>query len=144
MLQALSFCSTLFRSNGVIHQCSPPQPGSPQPSSLPTHPLRENGKQQRFPHKGSWSGCHSPLPPQPKSSGFPVSPRAVWSMMRYWAEFLGHECFHQPASPMWDDRKTEALRPFFVTTPSLFVSLPLFFPSLSSSFLPFSLLSFFS
>ncbi|XP_016007516.2 protein O-mannosyl-transferase TMTC1 isoform X2 [Rousettus aegyptiacus] len=70
-------------SNGVIHQCSPPQPGSPQPSSLPTHPLRENGKQQRFPHKGSWSGCHSPLPPQPKSSGFPVSPRAVWSMMRY-------------------------------------------------------------
>nr|KAF6498269.1 transmembrane O-mannosyltransferase targeting cadherins 1 [Rousettus aegyptiacus] len=70
-------------SNGVIHQCSPPQPGSPQPSSLPTHPLRENGKQQRFPHKGSWSGCHSPLPPQPKSSGFPVSPRAVWSMMRF-------------------------------------------------------------
>ncbi|XP_024431569.2 protein O-mannosyl-transferase TMTC1 isoform X2 [Desmodus rotundus] len=70
-------------SNGVIHQCSPQKPGSPQPSSLPAHPLRENGKQQRFPHRGAWSGCHSPLPPEPKSSGFPASPRAVWSMMRY-------------------------------------------------------------
>ncbi|XP_054575159.1 protein O-mannosyl-transferase TMTC1 isoform X2 [Eptesicus fuscus] len=69
-------------SNGVIPQRSPQQPGSPQPS-LPAHPLRQNGKQQRFPHKGAWSGCHSPLPPEPKSSGFPVSPRAVWSMMRY-------------------------------------------------------------
>ncbi|XP_074181962.1 protein O-mannosyl-transferase TMTC1 isoform X2 [Rhinolophus sinicus] len=69
-------------SNGVTHQHSMQQPGSPQPSSLPAHPLRENGKQQRFPHKGSWSGCHSSLPPEPKSSGFPVSPRAVWSMMR--------------------------------------------------------------
>ncbi|KAM5251767.1 protein O-mannosyl-transferase TMTC1 isoform 2-T2 [Hipposideros larvatus] len=70
-------------SNGVIHQHSPQQPGSPQPASLPAHPLRENGKQQRFSHKGSWSGCHSSLPPEPKSSGFPVSPGAVWSMMRY-------------------------------------------------------------
>ncbi|XP_032972564.1 protein O-mannosyl-transferase TMTC1 isoform X2 [Rhinolophus ferrumequinum] len=70
-------------SNGVTHQHGTQQPGSPQPSSLPAHPLRENGKQQRFPHKGSWSGCPSSLPPEPKSSGFPVSPRAVWSMMRY-------------------------------------------------------------
>ncbi|KAM5251769.1 protein O-mannosyl-transferase TMTC1 isoform 4-T4 [Hipposideros larvatus] len=70
-------------SNGVIHQHSPQQPGSPQPASLPAHPLRENGKQQRFSHKGSWSGCHSSLPPEPKSSGFPVSPGAVWSMMRF-------------------------------------------------------------
>nr|XP_044631217.1 protein O-mannosyl-transferase TMTC1 isoform X2 [Equus asinus] len=70
-------------SNGVIPHRSPQQPRSPQPSSLPAHPLRENGKQQRFPHKGAWGGCHSPLPPEPKSSGFPVSPRAVWSMMRY-------------------------------------------------------------
>ncbi|KAF6340652.1 transmembrane O-mannosyltransferase targeting cadherins 1 [Rhinolophus ferrumequinum] len=69
-------------SNGVTHQHGTQQPGSPQPSSLPAHPLRENGKQQRFPHKGSWSGCPSSLPPEPKSSGFPVSPRAVWSMMR--------------------------------------------------------------
>ncbi|XP_069441554.1 protein O-mannosyl-transferase TMTC1 isoform X2 [Ovis canadensis] len=65
-------------SNGVIHQCSPQQPGS----SLTTHPLRENGKQQRFPHKGAWGGCHA-MPSEPKSSGFPVSPGAVWSLMRY-------------------------------------------------------------
>uniref|UniRef100_A0A2K5HR06 dolichyl-phosphate-mannose--protein mannosyltransferase n=1 Tax=Colobus angolensis palliatus TaxID=336983 RepID=A0A2K5HR06_COLAP len=71
------------KSNGALCPCSPQQPGSPQPSSLPGHPHRENGKQQRFPHKGAWGGCHSPLPPEPKSSGFPVSPRAVWSMMRY-------------------------------------------------------------
>uniref|UniRef100_A0A2I2ZG21 dolichyl-phosphate-mannose--protein mannosyltransferase n=1 Tax=Gorilla gorilla gorilla TaxID=9595 RepID=A0A2I2ZG21_GORGO len=71
------------KSNGALCPRSPQQPGSPQPSSLPGHPHRENGKQQRFPHKGAWGGCHSPLPPEPKSSGFPVSPRAVWSMMRY-------------------------------------------------------------
>ncbi|XP_022378406.1 transmembrane and TPR repeat-containing protein 1 isoform X2 [Enhydra lutris kenyoni] len=70
-------------SNGVIHQRSPQQPASPQPSSLPVHPHRENGKQQRFPHRGAWGGCHSPSLPEPKSSGFPVSPRAVWSMMRF-------------------------------------------------------------
>nr|XP_007966264.1 protein O-mannosyl-transferase TMTC1 isoform X8 [Chlorocebus sabaeus] len=70
-------------SNGALCPCSPQQPGSPQPSSLPGHPHRENGKQQRFPHKGAWGGCHSPLPPEPKSSGFPVSPRAVWSMLRF-------------------------------------------------------------
>uniref|UniRef100_A0A2K6LKZ4 Protein O-mannosyl-transferase TMTC1 n=2 Tax=Rhinopithecus bieti TaxID=61621 RepID=A0A2K6LKZ4_RHIBE len=70
-------------SNGALCPCSPQQPGSPQPSSLPGHPHRENGKQQRFPHKGAWGGCHSPLPPEPKSSGFPVSPQAVWSMMRF-------------------------------------------------------------
>ncbi|PNJ67290.1 protein O-mannosyl-transferase TMTC1 isoform X3 [Pongo abelii] len=70
-------------SNGALCPRSPQQPGSPQPSSLPGHPHRENGKQQRFPHKGAWGGCHSPLPPEPKSSGFPVSPRAVWSMMRF-------------------------------------------------------------
>ncbi|VTJ80494.1 Hypothetical predicted protein [Marmota monax] len=69
-------------SNGVIHQHSLQQPGSPQPSSLPAHSHRENGK-QRFPHKGAWGGCHSSLTPAPKSSGFPVSPRAVWSLMRY-------------------------------------------------------------
>ncbi|XP_040136782.2 protein O-mannosyl-transferase TMTC1 isoform X5 [Ictidomys tridecemlineatus] len=69
-------------SNGVIHQHSLQQPGSPQPSSLAAHSHRENGK-QRFPHKGAWGGCHSSLPPAPKSSGFPVSPRAVWSLMRF-------------------------------------------------------------
>nr|XP_035961986.1 protein O-mannosyl-transferase TMTC1-like [Halichoerus grypus] len=69
-------------SNGVIHQCSPQQPSNPQPPSLPVHPHRENGKQHRFPHQGAWGGCHSPSPPEPKSNGFPVSPRAVWSMMR--------------------------------------------------------------
>ncbi|ELK25732.1 Transmembrane and TPR repeat-containing protein 1 [Myotis davidii] len=95
-------------SNGVIPQRSPQQPGSPQPS-LPAHPLRQNGKQQRFPHKGAWSGCHSPLPPEPKSSGFPVSPRAVWSMMRYCAGLLDRVRFHHPVSPMWADRRTEAL-----------------------------------
>ncbi|XP_016054581.1 PREDICTED: transmembrane and TPR repeat-containing protein 1 isoform X1 [Miniopterus natalensis] len=70
-------------SNGAIHQRSAQQPGSPQPSSVPAPPLRRNGKQQRFPHKAAWSGCHSPLPAEPKSGGFPVSPRAVWSMMRF-------------------------------------------------------------
>uniref|UniRef100_A0A8C7BBJ2 Protein O-mannosyl-transferase TMTC1 n=1 Tax=Neovison vison TaxID=452646 RepID=A0A8C7BBJ2_NEOVI len=70
-------------SNGVINQRSPQQPASPQPSSLPVHPHRENGKQQRFPHRGAWGGCHSPSPPEPKSSGFPVSPRAMWSVMRF-------------------------------------------------------------
>ncbi|XP_012603457.3 protein O-mannosyl-transferase TMTC1 isoform X1 [Microcebus murinus] len=70
-------------SNGVVHQRSPQQPGSPQPASLQAHPHRESGKQQRFPHKGAWGGCHSSLPPEPKSSGFPVSPPAVWSLMRY-------------------------------------------------------------
>nr|XP_040136776.1 protein O-mannosyl-transferase TMTC1-like isoform X3 [Ictidomys tridecemlineatus] len=69
-------------SNGVIHQHGLQQPGSPQPSSLAAHSHRENGK-QRFPHKGVWGGCHSSLPPAPKSSGFPVSPRAVWSLMRF-------------------------------------------------------------
>ncbi|XP_032502356.1 protein O-mannosyl-transferase TMTC1 isoform X2 [Phocoena sinus] len=70
-------------SNGVVHQRSLQRPGSSLPTAPPAHPLRENGKQQRFPHKGAWGGCHTPLPPEPKSSGFPVSPRAVWSLMRY-------------------------------------------------------------
>ncbi|XP_043418167.1 protein O-mannosyl-transferase TMTC1 isoform X2 [Panthera pardus] len=70
-------------SNGVIHQRSPQQPASPPPPSLPPQPHRENGKQHRFPHRGAWGGCHSPSPPEPKSSGFPVSPGAMWSMMRY-------------------------------------------------------------
>uniref|UniRef100_A0A8I3WRL9 dolichyl-phosphate-mannose--protein mannosyltransferase n=1 Tax=Callithrix jacchus TaxID=9483 RepID=A0A8I3WRL9_CALJA len=70
-------------SNGALCPRSPQQPRSDQSSSLPGHPHRENGKHQRFPHKGAWGGCHSPLPPEPKSSGFPVSPPAVWSMMRY-------------------------------------------------------------
>ncbi|XP_060022614.1 protein O-mannosyl-transferase TMTC1 isoform X2 [Lagenorhynchus albirostris] len=70
-------------SNGVVHQRSPQRPGSSLPTAPPAYPLRENGKQQRFPHKGAWGGCHTPLPPEPKSSGFPVSPRAVWSLMRY-------------------------------------------------------------
>ncbi|XP_024589027.1 transmembrane and TPR repeat-containing protein 1 isoform X2 [Neophocaena asiaeorientalis asiaeorientalis] len=70
-------------SNGVVHQHSLQRPGSSLPTAPPAHPLRENGKQQRFPHKGAWGGCHTPLPPEPKSSGFPVSPRAVWSLMRY-------------------------------------------------------------
>uniref|UniRef100_A0A8C6FNB3 Protein O-mannosyl-transferase TMTC1 n=2 Tax=Moschus moschiferus TaxID=68415 RepID=A0A8C6FNB3_MOSMO len=65
-------------SNGVIQQCSPQQPGS----SLTAHPLRENGKQQRFPHKGAWGGCHA-MPSEPKSSGFLVSPGALWSLMRF-------------------------------------------------------------
>ncbi|XP_006867035.1 PREDICTED: transmembrane and TPR repeat-containing protein 1 [Chrysochloris asiatica] len=69
-------------SNGVVHQCNPQQPGSRQPSSLPMHPHRENGK-QRFPHKGPWGTCHSPLPPEPQSSGFPVSAGVVWTMMRF-------------------------------------------------------------
>ncbi|XP_046922808.1 protein O-mannosyl-transferase TMTC1 isoform X2 [Lynx rufus] len=70
-------------SNGVIHQRSPQQPASPPPASLPPQPHRENGKQHRFPHRGAWGGCHSPSPPEPKSSGFPVSPGAMWSMMRF-------------------------------------------------------------
>uniref|UniRef100_A0A667HXV3 Protein O-mannosyl-transferase TMTC1 n=2 Tax=Felidae TaxID=9681 RepID=A0A667HXV3_LYNCA len=70
-------------SNGVIHQRSPQQPASPPPPSLPPQPHRENGKQHRFPHRGAWGGCHSPSPPEPKSSGFPVSPGAMWSMMRF-------------------------------------------------------------
>ncbi|XP_060022618.1 protein O-mannosyl-transferase TMTC1 isoform X5 [Lagenorhynchus albirostris] len=70
-------------SNGVVHQRSPQRPGSSLPTAPPAYPLRENGKQQRFPHKGAWGGCHTPLPPEPKSSGFPVSPRAVWSLMRF-------------------------------------------------------------
>ncbi|XP_062051006.1 protein O-mannosyl-transferase TMTC1 isoform X3 [Lepus europaeus] len=70
-------------SNGVIQPCGPQQPASAQPSSPPAHPPRENGRQQRFPPKGSWGGCHATLPPEPESSGFPVSPRAVWSLMRF-------------------------------------------------------------
>nr|XP_036876251.1 protein O-mannosyl-transferase TMTC1 [Manis javanica] len=69
-------------SNGVIRQRSPPQPGGAQPSLPPAHPLREDGKQQRA-HRGAWGGCPSSSPAEPKSSGFPASPRAVWSMMRY-------------------------------------------------------------
>ncbi|XP_036036964.1 LOW QUALITY PROTEIN: protein O-mannosyl-transferase TMTC1 [Onychomys torridus] len=68
-------------SNGVICQHSSQQPGNPQPSSQHALPHRESRK-QRFPHKEAWGGCHSPLPPEPKSSGFPVSPGAVWSLMR--------------------------------------------------------------
>ncbi|KAK7834021.1 hypothetical protein U0070_005002 [Myodes glareolus] len=67
-------------SNGVICQHSPQQPGSAQPSSQHAHPHRERGK-QRVPHRDAWGGCHSPLPPEPKSSGFSVSPGAVWSLM---------------------------------------------------------------
>ncbi|KAM5299958.1 protein O-mannosyl-transferase TMTC1 [Ctenodactylus gundi] len=69
-------------SNGTVHQCSPQQAGSSQPSSLPAHPHRENGR-QRVPHRGAWGGCQSPLPPEPESSGLPVSQRAVWSLLRY-------------------------------------------------------------
>ncbi|ERE66165.1 transmembrane and TPR repeat-containing protein 1 [Cricetulus griseus] len=68
-------------SNGVICQHSLQQPGNPQSSSQHGHPHRESRK-QRFPHKDTWGGCHQPLPPEPKSSGFPVSPGAVWSLMR--------------------------------------------------------------
>uniref|UniRef100_A0A8I4A4L4 Protein O-mannosyl-transferase TMTC1 n=1 Tax=Callithrix jacchus TaxID=9483 RepID=A0A8I4A4L4_CALJA len=82
LLFLLAFLS-YNRSNGALCPRSPQQPRSDQSSSLPGHPHRENGKHQRFPHKGAWGGCHSPLPPEPKSSGFPVSPPAVWSMMRY-------------------------------------------------------------
>ncbi|XP_012575886.1 PREDICTED: transmembrane and TPR repeat-containing protein 1 isoform X3 [Condylura cristata] len=60
---------------------SPQRPRSAH-SSLPAHAYRENGKQQRAPQKGPWGGCQSPLPPAPKSSGCPVSPRALWSVMR--------------------------------------------------------------
>ncbi|XP_028347300.1 protein O-mannosyl-transferase TMTC1-like [Physeter macrocephalus] len=87
-------------SNGVVRQRSPQRPGSSLPTAPPAHPLRENGKQQRFPHKGAWGGCRTPLPPERKSSGFPVSPRAVWSLMRYWAVLLDLACFHPPASPV--------------------------------------------
>ncbi|XP_028748234.2 protein O-mannosyl-transferase TMTC1 isoform X2 [Peromyscus leucopus] len=55
-------------SNGVVCQHSSQQPGNPQPSSQHAHPHRESRK-QRF-------------PPEPKSSRFPVSPGAVWSLMR--------------------------------------------------------------
>uniref|UniRef100_A0A8C5LCQ8 dolichyl-phosphate-mannose--protein mannosyltransferase n=1 Tax=Jaculus jaculus TaxID=51337 RepID=A0A8C5LCQ8_JACJA len=70
-------------SNGNICQHSPQHLGSPQPPSQPAHlhPHRESRK-QRFPHREAWGGCHAPLPPEPKSSGFPVSSRAVWSLMR--------------------------------------------------------------
>lgn len=69
-------------SSGDMDHRSPQRPRSIQ-SSLPAHPYRENGKQHRVPQKGAWGGCHhSPLPPAPKSSGCPVSPRALWSMMR--------------------------------------------------------------
>ncbi|XP_057558290.1 protein O-mannosyl-transferase TMTC1 isoform X6 [Hippopotamus amphibius kiboko] len=70
-------------SNGVVRQRSAQQPASFPPTAPPAHPPRENGKQPRFPHKGAWGGCHAALPPEPKSGGFPVSPRAVWSLMRY-------------------------------------------------------------
>ncbi|XP_069894367.1 protein O-mannosyl-transferase TMTC1 isoform X1 [Dipodomys merriami] len=69
-------------SNGVLPEHSPQQPGSPSTSALPPHTHRENGR-QRLLHKGAWGGSHSPLPPEPKSSGFPVSPRALWARMRY-------------------------------------------------------------
>ncbi|XP_073078898.1 protein O-mannosyl-transferase TMTC1 isoform X3 [Manis javanica] len=69
-------------SNGVIRQRSPLQPGGAQPSLPPAQSLREDGKQQRA-HRGAWGGCPSSSPAEPKSSGFPASPRAVWSMMRY-------------------------------------------------------------
>ncbi|XP_064335235.1 protein O-mannosyl-transferase TMTC1 isoform X4 [Camelus dromedarius] len=82
-------------SNGVLGARSPQPPGSAQPA----HPPRENGKPQRPPHRGAWGGCHAPSPPEPKSSGFPVSPRAVRSLMRYWAGLVDSACFHQRASP---------------------------------------------
>uniref|UniRef100_A0A8C2UK91 dolichyl-phosphate-mannose--protein mannosyltransferase n=2 Tax=Chinchilla lanigera TaxID=34839 RepID=A0A8C2UK91_CHILA len=68
-------------SNGVLHQRSPRHPGGPQPASPPGHAQQENGK-QRMPHRGAWGGCHPALPPEPKSSGISVSPRAAWSLMR--------------------------------------------------------------
>ncbi|KAL6038891.1 hypothetical protein STEG23_007719 [Scotinomys teguina] len=76
-----SSCQQDKLSNGVICQHSPQQPGNPQPSSQHAHPNRESRK-QRFPHKDTWGGCHSPLPPEPKGSRFLVSPRAVWSLLR--------------------------------------------------------------
>uniref|UniRef100_G1R109 dolichyl-phosphate-mannose--protein mannosyltransferase n=1 Tax=Nomascus leucogenys TaxID=61853 RepID=G1R109_NOMLE len=91
----LGTCAMLVKETGItvfgvclvcdLFSLSNKQDKSPPASLHPfsCHPHRENGKQQRFPHKGAWSGCHSPLPPESKSSGFPVSPRAVWSMMRY-------------------------------------------------------------
>ncbi|EHB10174.1 Transmembrane and TPR repeat-containing protein 1 [Heterocephalus glaber] len=69
------------RSNGALHQRGPQRPGSLQLASPLAHPQRENGKQQ-IPHRGAWGGCHPGLPQEPKSSGIPVSPRAVWSLMR--------------------------------------------------------------
>uniref|UniRef100_A0A0P6J094 dolichyl-phosphate-mannose--protein mannosyltransferase n=1 Tax=Heterocephalus glaber TaxID=10181 RepID=A0A0P6J094_HETGA len=68
-------------SNGALHQRGPQRPGSLQLASPLAHPQRENGKQQ-IPHRGAWGGCHPGLPQEPKSSGIPVSPRAVWSLMR--------------------------------------------------------------
>lgn len=56
------------------------RPGSPQPASH-----RESRKQQRFPPRDSWGDCRSPLPATPRGSGLPVSPRALWSLMRYGA-----------------------------------------------------------
>ncbi|KAM4883171.1 protein O-mannosyl-transferase TMTC1-like [Thomomys bottae] len=70
-------------SNGVLPEHSPQQPGSPRTSSLPPHSHRDLGR-QRFPHKVGWGGCHSPLPPEPKS-GFLLSPRTLWTLMRGWS-----------------------------------------------------------
>nr|XP_021492119.1 transmembrane and TPR repeat-containing protein 1 [Meriones unguiculatus] len=68
-------------SNGVTCQHSLGRPGSPQPASQQAHPHRESRK-QRVPPRDAWGGCHSPLPATPRGRALPVSPRALWSLMR--------------------------------------------------------------
>uniref|UniRef100_A0A8C0UU90 dolichyl-phosphate-mannose--protein mannosyltransferase n=1 Tax=Cyanistes caeruleus TaxID=156563 RepID=A0A8C0UU90_CYACU len=41
---------------------------------------RENGKQQRLAHRGTWSSCH---PEEQPSGGLPVPSRAIWAIRSY-------------------------------------------------------------
>ncbi|XP_055461590.1 protein O-mannosyl-transferase TMTC1, partial [Psammomys obesus] len=63
-------------SNGVTCQHSLGRPGSPQPAS------HRESRKQRVPPRDSWGACHSPLPAPPRGRALPVSPWALWSLMR--------------------------------------------------------------
>ncbi|XP_014112310.1 PREDICTED: transmembrane and TPR repeat-containing protein 1 [Pseudopodoces humilis] len=67
--------------NGGIHQ-RPVRPAVSPGCGSPPVPLsgRENGKQQRLAHRGTWSSCH---PEEQPSGGLAVPSRAIWAIRSY-------------------------------------------------------------
>uniref|UniRef100_A0A8C0UQV6 dolichyl-phosphate-mannose--protein mannosyltransferase n=1 Tax=Cyanistes caeruleus TaxID=156563 RepID=A0A8C0UQV6_CYACU len=72
-------------AHGALQVFSPQRPVRPAVSpgcGSPPVPLsgRENGKQQRLAHRGTWSSCH---PEEQPSGGLPVPSRAIWAIRRF-------------------------------------------------------------
>uniref|UniRef100_A0A8C0UU46 dolichyl-phosphate-mannose--protein mannosyltransferase n=2 Tax=Cyanistes caeruleus TaxID=156563 RepID=A0A8C0UU46_CYACU len=77
---SLSYNGLKLRNGGI--QQRPVRPAVSPGCGSPPVPLsgRENGKQQRLAHRGTWSSCH---PEEQPSGGLPVPSRAIWAIRSY-------------------------------------------------------------